>query len=350
VKAQKWKVLAAGTILSAVALAGCGGNAADGGSGSTPGTGSETSVGSSAELKGDINADGSSTTGPITSAVAEEFGNNHKDVNIKVGISGTGAGLKKFAAGEIDIANASRPIKDKEIAAATKNNIQFIELPVAYDGIAVVVNPKNTWAKSLTVDELKKIWQQGSKISNWSQVRAGFPGKPLKLFGPGTASGTYDYFVEEIIGKDGRSRSDYTPSEDDNALVEGVSRDEGALGYFGFAYYEQNKDKLKVVPIDGGKGAITPDAETIRDGSYTPLSRPLFIYVNAKAAARPEVQGFVKFYLTQSEELVREEGSVPLPANVYQAAAQRFAKKTTGSAFADKDAKGKTLEQLYKTG
>jgi len=344
-KTKIWKSLLAGTLLSVAVLTGCGGDKP-----ATTEGGGAGDKGAATELKGDIKADGSSTTGPITSAVAEEFMNENKGVDVKVGISGTGAGIKKFAAGEIDIANASRPMKDKEIAAATEKKVEFIELPVAYDGIAVVVNPKNTWAKSLTVAELKKIWELGSKIKNWSEVRPGFPNKPLKLFGPGTASGTFDYFVEEIIGKDGKSRSDYTPNEDDNALVVGVSGEEGGLGYFGYAYYEQNKTKIKALSIDNGKGAIEPSPETIRDGSYAPLSRPLFIYVNSKAAESPEMQAFVEYYLTKSEELVRTEGSVPLPAAVLTAALDRFKAKTLGSAFADKSTKGKTLEQVYNVG
>jgi phosphate transport system substrate-binding protein len=267
-------------------------------------------------------------------------------VRATVGISGTGAGLKKFASGELDIANASRPIKSKEAAAAKAKGVDFVELPVAYDGLSIVVNPKNTWATSLTTAELKKIWSNGSKVNNWSQVRAGFPNRPLKLYGPGTASGTFDYFVEEILGKEGKSRADYTASEDDNTLVEGVSKDEGAIGYFGYAFYEQNKAKLKVVGIDSGKGAVVPNTENIISGKYAPLSRPLFIYVNSKSAARPEVKAFVNFYLEKAKDMVGTVGYVPLPDPVYDAAKARFAALTPGTVYADaKD--NATLEELF---
>ena len=332
-----WTWCATGALL---ALAGCGqsGNDGDGGVGGQPP--------GKLSAEGQIKAGGSSTVGPITSAVAEDF-KAQGGAQVTVGISGTGGGFKKFIAGEIDIANASRPIKEDEAKALAAKGRQYIELPVAYDGIALVVNPKNTWAKCLTVAELKKIWDRGSKIDNWSQVRKGFPNQKLKLYGPGTASGTFEYFTEEINGEKNQSRADYTPNEDDNALVQGVSRDVGGLGYFGFAYYEQNKDKLKLVGVDGGKGCVEPDAETISTNTYQPLSRPVFIYVDSKAAERPEIQEFVEFYLTKAQDIIREEGSVPLPDSVYQAALRRFEAKTAGSVYAAKTAKGKTLEQLY---
>ena len=343
-----WKLCAVSTLALGICLAGCG----SGGQTATPtGAGAAPESGSAnvnADLKGKISVDGSSTVAPITSAVVEEFNKKFPSVQIPVGTSGTGGGFKKFGSGQLDISDASRPIKEKEAAAAKAKGMDFIELPVAYDGLSVVVNPKNTWAKSLTVAELKAIWENGSKINNWSQVRKGFPSKPLKLYGPGTSSGTFDYFVEEIIGKEGKSRADYTASEDDNTLVEGVSRDEGALGYFGFAYYEENMDKLGLVGIDDGKGAVMPSQETILSGKYAPLSRPLFIYVSSKAATRPEIQEFVKFYLANAKELSKDVGYVPIPDAVYAAATQRFEAKTTGTVYKDKAAHGTPLEQLFK--
>lgn len=304
------------------------------------------STGGTTGLSGRIVIDGSSTVAPISEAVSEEFKQIHQGVDVPVGTSGTGGGFKKFANKEIDIADASRPIKKSEEEAAHKNGVEFIELPIAYDGLSVVVNPKNTWATSLTVAELKKIWEPGSKINNWSQVRPGFPNKPLKLYGPGTDSGTFDYFTDAIMGKERASRPDYTASEDDNVLVQGVEGDEGALGYFGYAYYEENKDKLKLVAIDAGTGPVLPSTETIQNGTYQPLSRPLFIYVRRDAADRPEVQEFVKFYLKEAKNLVRSVGYVPLPDRGYELALQRFEKRITGSVFAGGSQVGVKIEDL----
>ncbi|HEX8551753.1 MAG TPA: PstS family phosphate ABC transporter substrate-binding protein [Abditibacteriaceae bacterium] len=333
-----------------MALAGCGGNSgSEGGEKAAAGTTGNTTANSGADLSslsGAIKIDGSSTVEPISAAIAEGFNGSASKVNISVAASGTGGGLKKFAKGEIDIAGASRPMKSKEADEAKKNKIEYLELPVAYDGLSVVVNPKNTWAKSLTTAELKKIWGAGSKVNNWSQVRAGFPNKPLKLYGPGTASGTFDYFSEEILGKDEKSRADYNASEDDNTLVKGVSSDEGALGYFGFAYYEDNAAKLKLVAVDNGKGAVAPSKETIISGSYAPLSRPLFIYVNRKAMDKPEVAAFVDYYLNTVKEIVGTVGYVPLPDAVYDAVKARRTAKTVGSAYTNA-ADGATLETLY---
>nr|AUN36278.1 phosphate ABC transporter periplasmic phosphate-binding protein PstS [uncultured bacterium] len=342
-----WTLCAASTLVLGICLAGC--NSGSETSDSGDANAASEPVKPSANLEGKISVDGSSTVAPITSAIVEKFTADNQGVQIPVGTSGTGGGFKKFGSGQLDISDASRPIKDKEAAAAKAKGVDFIELPIAYDGLSVVVNPKNTWAKSLTVAELKAIWQNGSKINNWSQVRKGFPSKPLKLYGPGTASGTFDYFVEEIIGKEGKSRSDYTASEDDNTLVEGVSRDEGALGYFGFAYYEENAAKLGLVGIDDGKGAVLPSSETILSGDYKPLSRPLFIYVSSKAADRPEIQAFVKFYLANAKELTKEVGYVPVPDSVYAAATKRFEEKTLGTVYKDKAAHGTPLEQLFKS-
>lgn len=312
-----------------------------------------------ADLSGQIKIDGSSTVFPISEAVGEEFGKKFPKVKVPVGISGTGGGFKKFCSDSqadwTDISDASRPIKQSEIDQCKKVGVEYIELPVAYDGLAVVVNPKNTWAQCLTVAELKKMWEPEaqSKITNWNQIRASFPDKPLKLFGAGTDSGTFDYFTEAINGKEKASRGDYTPSEDDNVLVQGVGdpKNDGALGYFGVAYYEANKDKLKLVAIDkkGDGNCVLPTFENVKTGAYDPLSRPLFIYVNKKSAEHPEVKEFVNFYLANAPKLVKEVGYIPLPDEVYKLVAERFAKGVTGSIYAGKSPEpGVTLEMLLK--
>jgi phosphate transport system substrate-binding protein len=297
-------------------------------------------------LTGSIAVDGSSTVYPITEAVAEEFGRTNPKVKVTVGISGTGGGFKRFAKGETDISDASRPIKSSEAETCATNNIAFIELPVAFDALTVVVNPKNTWATSLTVEELKKIWEPESKIKNWSEVRKGFPNKALKLYGPGTDSGTFDYFTEAICGKGGASRSDYTASEDDNTLVQGVAGDEGALGYFGLAYFEENSKKLKAVSIDGGKGPVAPSLETAKNGKYSPLSRPLFIYVNKHRTSRKQLDAFVNFYLRNAGKLSKEVGYIPLPDSAYKVIQERYKNRKTGSAFSGKDTVGLTIEEV----
>lgn len=288
---------------------------------------------SAAKLEGTVSLDGSSTVFPISEAVAEEFRNEEPRVRVTVGISGTGGGFKKFVNGEIDINDASRPIKSSEIEKAKANNVQFIELPVAYDGLSVVISKKNTFIDYLTIAELKKIWEPGSQVTTWNQVRPEWPNKPVRLFGPGTDSGTFDYFTDAINGKEGASRSDYTSSEDDNVLVQGVRNDEYAMAYFGFAYYEENMDKLRVVPIDGGKGSIAPSFETINNGTYAPLSRPIFIYVNPKSLDKPEVAAFVDFYLKNAAELSKDVGYISLPEYVSKAAKKRVKERETGSAY-----------------
>lgn len=298
-----------------------------------------------------IQIDGSSTVYPITEAVAEEFGKISK-VKVLVGISGTGGGFKRFANGETVISDASRPIKTSEKVACRKNGIDYIELPVAYDGLAVMVSKKhNDFVKSLTVKELKKLWEPAAKgsVTKWNQVRDSFPAEKIRLFGPGTDSGTFDYFTEAIMGKSGQSRSDYTASEDDNVLVEGIAGNKGGLGYFGLAYYEANKDKLALVGIDGGKGPIEPSLETVKNGTYAPLSRPLFIYVSTAALGRAEVVQFVEFYLKNAAKLSKEVGYIPLPEDGYAAVMKRFQKRVTGSAFSD-TAKtiGVTIADLLK--
>jgi phosphate transport system substrate-binding protein len=271
-------------------------------------------------LQGDIRIDGSSTVYPITEAVAEEFRVEHPDVKITVGVSGTGGGFNKFCRGEIDINDASRPIKEQEVASCKSSNIQFVELKVAYDGLVVVVNKENTWVKDITVDELKKIWEPSAqeKITRWNQIRPQWPAEEFHLYGPGIASGTYDYFTEAIVGKSGSSRGDYTASEDDNVLVQGIAGDKHGLGFFGLAYYEENQDKLKLVPVNNGESAVLPSVETVKNGTYKPLSRPVFIYVTNSAAKRTEVEQFVKFYLENASVLVPDVGYIPLSDEEYE--------------------------------
>jgi len=301
-----------------------------------------------------IKIDGSSTVFPITDAVAEEFQKQYPHIRVIVGISGTGGGFKKFCRGEIDISDASRPIKVKEVELCKENNIDYIELPVAYDALAVVVNPANSWVDYLTVKELKKIWEPSAQgtITKWSQIRSDFPDKEIHLFGPGTDSGTFDYFTEAICGASGVSRGDYTASEDDNVLVEGIASDKFSLGYFGLAYYEQNKDKLKLVPIDdendaNGKGPIVASLETVMNSTYQPLSRPLFIYIRKESAKKEEVRKFIEFYLKNASDLVKEVGYIPLPDEAYAACFERFQKGISGSVFGGKGAKvGVKIEKI----
>ena len=303
---------------------------------------------------GSIKIDGSSTVYPIAEAVAEEFKKQNAGVDVQVGVSGTGGGFQKFCRGETDISNASRPIKPTEIETCKQSGIEFIELPVAYDGLAVVVNPRNTWAAATTVEELKKLWapEAQGKITRWNQIRASWPDREIHLFGAGVDSGTYDYFTEAIVGKEGASRGDFTSSEDDNVLVQGIANDDLALGVMGIAYVEQNKGKLKLIPVDDGKnengaGPIVPSAETVRNGTYQPLSRPLFIYVARKSADRPEVQKFVDSFFTTGRELVTEVGYVPLTDQIYQLAQKHLADRKVGSAFAKGGSQvGVTLEEL----
>jgi len=279
------------------------------------------------KLRGTVRIDGSSTVFPVSEAVAEEFTKNRDfaRVRVTVGVSGTGGGFKKFCAGETDISDASRPIKQSEIDKCKANKIRHLELPVAYDGLSVVINKQNTWVDHLTTAELKKIWEPGSSVKTWKDVRAEWPDKEIKLYGPGTDSGTFDYFTEAINGKSQASRADFTKSEDDNMLVKGVAGNKYSLGYFGFAYYVENKDILKVVPIkEGRKAPVTPTMTTINNGTYSPLSRPIFIYVNIKAVKRPEVKAFVRFYIQNAGPLSKEVGYVPLPDEIYRENMERF--------------------------
>jgi len=297
-----------------------------------------------------IKIDGSSTVYPITEAVAEDFQKESK-VKVTVGESGTGGGFKKFCRGETDISDASRPIKQKEMDECKAAGIQYIELPIAYDALTVVVNAKNDWVKSLTVAELNQIWKSGSSIKTWKQLNSAYPDEKMALFGPGTASGTFDYFTEAINGKAQSSRSDYTPSEDDNVLVQGVSSNKGALGYFGYAYYEENKEKLRAIPIalKTGAPAVMPSPEAVMNGSYQPLARPLFIYVNATAAAfKPEVKAFVNFYLANAPKLVKEVKYVPLPAEDYAAVTEHFKALKPGTGFNGTPEVGIKIQELIK--
>lgn len=292
--------------VSVLALTACGGQS------------SNTATTEETALTGEVKIDGSSTVYPITEAVAEEFIAVNPEVRVPVGVSGTGGGFKKFIAGEIDINDASRKIKDAEAEEAKAAGINYMELEVAYDGLSVLVNPENTWVDSLTVEELKKIWAPDSTVKTWKDVRAEWPAEAIKFYAPGTDSGTFDYFTETINGESGAIRQDFTASEDDNILVQGISGDKNAIGFFGFAYYEENKDKLKLVKIDNGNGAIEPTYETIMDGSYAPLSRPLYIYVNTASLERPEVKRFAQFYIENAKDLVGAVGYIPLPDDLYQ--------------------------------
>jgi len=273
-----------------------------------------------------IAIDGSSTVYPITEAVAEEFRAEHPDVDVTIGVSGTGGGFKKFGRGEIDIANASRLIKDEEKAVAETNKIDQLALEVAYDGLAVVVNPENDWLTCITVEELKKIWEPSAQgqIMKWNQINPAWPDEEIHLFGPGVASGTFDYFTEAIVGKSGSSRGDYTASEDDNVLVQGIAGDKYGLGFFGIAYYSENKDKLKLVSVNGGNGCVTPSMETVSNGTYSPLARPIFIYVSSKSLANEKALEFVRFYLKEVPSLLKDVGYVPLTDEEYAAEGKKF--------------------------
>jgi len=298
-----------------------------------------------------VKIDGSSTVFPITEAMAEDFQKSKKGkIKVTVGISGTGGGFKKFCRGETDVSDASRPITKKEMAACKEAGVQYIELPVAYDALTVVINPKNTWAQTMTVAELKKMWEPAGqgKVKTWKQINPSWPDKPLGLFGPGADSGTFDYFTEAIVGKAKASRGDFTASEDDNVLVQGIANDKNALGYFGFAYYVENQKKLKAVGIDGGKEVVPPSPKTVEDGTYQPLSRPIFIYVSKKAAEKPEVKEFVEFYMQNAAKLVRQIKYVALPANAYTLGLEHFQKGKIGTVFGGEAQVGIKIEELLK--
>ena len=299
-----------------------------------------------------IKIDGSSTVFPIAEAVAEEFQIAEQGaVRVTVGLSGTGGGFKKLCRGDTDISNASRPILAEEMQACSKTNIKYIELPVAFDAITVVVNPANDWVKTLTVADLKKIWEPAAQgqILRWNQVRPEWPDQPLMLFGPGADSGTFDYFTEAVVGKAKASRGDYTASEDDNVLVQGVEHNRNALGYFGFAYYISHTERMRAVPIEKADGTATePSVATVMGGTYQPLSRPLFIYVNAAAAQRPEVRRFIEFYLTEGPALAQEAGFVALPESAAQQSLAFFRANRVGTIFGGHPEVGVTIESLLE--
>ncbi|ERN40886.1 phosphate binding protein [Rubidibacter lacunae KORDI 51-2] len=307
------------------------------------------------QLSGTIPIDGSSTVFPITEAMAEEFQGGHPDVRVTVGISGTGGGFKKFCNGETDISNASRPIKESERIACDEAGIEYIELPVAYDAISVVVSPSNHWVGCLTVEELATAWHPDAqgKLSNWNQVRSEFPDQGLNLYGPGTDSGTFDYFTDAIVGDEGASRGDYTASEDDNVIVQGVANDVGGLGYFGLAYYEENQGRVKALGIDdgdaaNGNGCIEPSTATVENGTYQPLARPIFIYVKKSAVEeKPEVQAFVEFYLNaQNRGLVAEVGYVAIGDSLYEKTRARLNERKIGTAFPEGSTVGVKLTDV----
>ncbi|MEU0468428.1 PstS family phosphate ABC transporter substrate-binding protein [Amycolatopsis sp. NPDC006131] len=312
---------AAAVVMAAgLTLAACGGSGDDGAAGGEA-------------VSGPVVIDGSSTVEPLSSAAAELFMSENPDTNVTVGTSGTGGGFKKFCAGETDISDASRPIKDSEKAECASKNIAFSELLVANDALSVVINKDNTWAECLTVEQLKKIWAPGSTVKNWNEVDPSFPNEPLQLFGAGSDSGTFDYFTEAINGKEGDSRTDYNPTEDDNVTVQGVSATKGALGYFGFSYLEANADKIKAVKVDGGNGCVAPSVQTAQDGTYKPLSRPLFIYVSDAGLKKPQVLKFAEFYLEKNTEIVEAAKFIPLTqAQVTTAQTELQALKTKAGA------------------
>jgi len=295
-------ITAAMMAVLALAVACGGGESSDGGSSSS-----------------EIVVDGSSTVFPITQAVAEEFRRENSSVQIPVGISGTGGGFKRFVVGDTDIQNASREIKESEAEEAAANGVEFIEISVAWDGLSVIANKSNDFADCLTTEELKSIWDADSELNNWNQVRSSFPDKPLRLYGPDTDSGTFDYFTHAINGEEDRSRSDYTASADDNTLVQGVAGDGGSLGYFGYAYFSENADKLKVLGVDSGSGCVSPSIQTINDGSYSPLSRQLYIYLNKASLERQEVKDFITFFMNEGGALAEEVGYVALSDADYRA-------------------------------
>ena len=299
-----------------------------------------------------IKIDGSSTVYPVTEAVAEEFQKANKGLKVTVGVSGTGGGFKKFCRVETDISNASRPITASEMADCKAAGVEYFELPVAFDALTVVINPRNTWLKQASVAELKKMWEPAAqgKVMRWNQVNPAWPDQPIKLFGAGSDSGTFDYFTEAIVGKAKSSRGDFTASEDDNVLVQGVAGDVNAIGYFGYAYYAENQAKLKALPIveKEGKPAVSPSAETVIAGTYQPLARPIFIYVNTKSMAKPEVKKFVEYFMAQGAKMAKEVKYVPLPAAIYTTNLKHIADNKKGSIFGGKNEVGISIDELVK--
>ncbi len=309
-----------------------------------------TLLSSAALAQSTVKIDGSSTVFPITEAVAEDFQKSKKGaVRVTVGISGTGGGFKKFCRGETDISNASRPILKEEMQACAKAGIHYVEVPIAFDALTVAVNPKNTWISSVTMAELKKIWEPGAqgKVMKWKDVNPDWPDVPLKLFGAGADSGTFDYFTEAVNHKAKASRSDFTASEDDNVLVQGIENDRGALGFIPYAYYQPHASKMKALGIDGGKGPVLPSEKTVIDGTYSPLSRPLFVYISVKAIERAEVVEFLNFYM-KAQNLIKEVKYVPLPDEAYRIGLERIQKKTVGTAFGGVPEVGLPILEILK--
>ncbi len=299
-----------------------------------------------------VKVDGSSTVFPITEGVAEDFQKANKGIKVTVGVSGTGGGFKKFCRDETDVQNASRPILKSEMDDCKKAGVEYYELPVAFDALTVVINPRNTWLKQATVAELKKVWEPASqgKVTRWNQVNPAWPDQPIKLYGAGSDSGTFDYFTEAIVGKAKSSRGDYTASEDDNVLVQGVAGDVNAMGYFGYAYYAENTAKLKALPIveKEGKPGVLPSEGTVLDGSYQPLARPIFIYVKVKALEKPEVKKFVEFYMAQAAKIATEVKYVKLPADIYKSNLKHMAEGKKGTVFGGSNEVGLRIEELVK--
>lgn len=308
--------IAAALMVAGLTLAACGGGESESAGGAE---------GGGEKVSGAVVIDGSSTVEPLSSAAAELFMEQNPDTNVTVGTSGTGGGFEKFCSGETDISDASRPIKESEIEKCKQNNIQYSQLTVANDALSVVVNPANDWASCLTVEQLKKIWEPGSTVKNWNEVDPSFPNEPLQLFGPGSDSGTFDYFTEAINGKEGESRTDYNPSEDDNVIIQGVNGGKGALGYFGYSYLEENTDKVKGVEVNGGDGCVAPSADTAQDGTYKPLSRGLFIYVSDAALKKPQAVAFADFYLNENTKIVEAAKFIPLTDAQLQTAKDELA-------------------------
>jgi phosphate transport system substrate-binding protein len=308
-------------VLIAFAVAGCGGDDDDEAGDTATGNGG-------AELSGRIEADGSSTVGPFTTRAAERFQQENSGVQVTVGVSGTGGGFERFCAGETDVSNASRPIDEDEVQLCEQGGVEYVELQVANDALTVIVNTENDWATCLTTEELKKIWEPSSKIDNWKQVRSDFPDQALKLFGPGTDSGTFDYFTDEINGEEGASRSDYSATEDDNVIVQGVGGEQGGLGYLGYTYYEENQDTLKALEIDAGDGCVAPSAETAQSGEYKPLSRPLFVYVKRESLSKPEVEAFLSYLVENATSIAEEAQFVPLTDEQAQEAQRKLDEAT----------------------
>ena len=315
-------------------------------------SGANTTLAVSAQTQQTIKIDGSSTVFPITDAIAKEYKKTKQNqANIQTAFSGTSGGFKKFCAGETDISDASRPINAEEMKACNKAGVRFIELPIAFDALTVVVNPQNTWAKDITRAELKKLWEPAAegKITKWNQIRPSWPDRPITLYGAGKDSGTFDYFTEAAVGQPRASRNDYTASEDDNVLVQGVAKDPNSLGYFGFAYFEDNQDKLRALAIDNGKGPVLPSRQTVEKVQYQPLARPLFIYVNAKSSqTKPEVREFVKFYLNNAQKIVETVNYIPLPNEGYHIAKIHLETGKVGTVFEGKAELDLTIGELLR--